>query len=115
MVASGEKLQARNAASLQTDQLEFSQDKTREGSEHKVFLQNMTRKISRIYHEYPRTFWNVAVISFIDHIGDAALIFPFFALYLTSKFGAGITRVGVLFCCFLAFRFWRFCHWRRDR
>jgi len=29
MVASGEKLQARNAASLQTDQLEFSQDKTR--------------------------------------------------------------------------------------
>ena len=29
MVASGEKLQARNAASLQTDQLEFSQDKAR--------------------------------------------------------------------------------------
>ena len=36
-----------------------------------MFLQNMTRKIFGIYHEYPRTFWNVVVISFIDHIGDA--------------------------------------------
>jgi MFS family permease len=64
-----------------------------------VFFQNMTRKISKIYHEYPRTFWKVVVISFIDHIGGA-LIFPFFALYLTSKFGVGMTQVGVLFAAF---------------
>ncbi|MCJ7435070.1 MAG: MFS transporter [Anaerolineales bacterium] len=64
-----------------------------------MFLQNITRKISRIYHEYPRTFWTVVIISFIDHIGGA-LIFPFFALYLTSKFDVGMTRVGVLFAAF---------------
>ena len=64
-----------------------------------MFLQNIIRKISKVYHEYPRTFWNVVVISFIDHIGGA-LIFPFFALYLTSKFDVGMTQVGVLFAAF---------------
>jgi len=65
----------------------------------KCFLQNITRKISKVYHEYPRTFWNMVVVSFIDHI-SGALIFPFFALYLTSKFGVGMTQVGVLFAAF---------------
>jgi MFS family permease len=52
-----------------------------------------------VYHEYPRVFWNLVVITFIDRIGGA-LIFPFFALYLTSKFGVGMTDVGVLFATF---------------
>lgn len=60
---------------------------------------NTLEKISKIYHEYPRTFWNLVVITFIDRIGGA-LIFPFFALYLTSKFGVGMTQVGVLFAAF---------------
>ena len=64
-----------------------------------MFLQNITRKISKVYREYSRTFWNMVVISFIDHIGGA-LIFPFFALYLTSKFDMGMTQVGVLFAAF---------------
>ncbi len=34
--------------------------------------------------------------SFIDSIG-ASLIFPFLSLYLTSKFGVGLTEVGILF------------------
>ena len=56
-------------------------------------------KIRNVIHEYPRVFWVLTVITFIDRIGGA-LIFPFFGLYLTSKFGVGMTDVGVLFAAF---------------
>lgn len=62
-------------------------------------FRNTLEKISKIYHEYPRTFWTVVAITFIDRLGGA-LIFPFFALYLTSKFGVGMTDVGILFAAF---------------
>ncbi len=57
------------------------------------------QKISKLYHEYPRTFWVVIAITFIDRIGGS-LLFPFFALYITSKFDVGMTEVGVLFAAF---------------
>jgi len=53
----------------------------------------------RLYHEYPRTFWTLAVVTFVDRLGGA-LIFPFFALYITSRFGVGMTEVGILFLLF---------------
>ena len=53
----------------------------------------------RLYHEYPRPFWTLAIVTFIDRLGGA-LIFPFFALYITSKFGVGMTEVGILFLLF---------------
>ncbi|MBM3121591.1 MAG: MFS transporter [Chloroflexi bacterium] len=53
----------------------------------------------RIYREYPGPFWTLAVVTFIDRLGGA-LIFPFFALYITSKFGVGMTEVGILFLLF---------------
>jgi len=62
-------------------------------------LKNALEKVSRLYHEYPRTFWVVVLVTFIDRIGGS-LIFPFFALYLTSKFNVGMTDVGVLFATF---------------
>jgi MFS family permease len=62
-------------------------------------LNNTLQKISKLYHEYPRTFWVVIVITFIDRIGGS-LLFPFFALYITSKFNVGMTDVGVLFAAF---------------
>lgn len=62
-------------------------------------LQSRLQKIQDIYNEYPRVFWILMVITFVDRIGGA-LIFPFFALYLTSKFGVGMTEVGVLFATF---------------
>jgi MFS family permease len=62
-------------------------------------LKSTIAKAYRIYNEYPRTFWIVVLITFIDRIGGA-LIFPFFALYLTSKFNVGMTDVGVLFATF---------------
>jgi predicted MFS family arabinose efflux permease len=62
-------------------------------------LNDTRQKISKLYHEYPRTFWTVIVITFIDRIGGS-LLFPFFALYITSKFNVGMTDVGVLFAAF---------------
>jgi MFS family permease len=62
-------------------------------------LKDTIQKISKLYHEYPRTFWTVIIITFIDRIGGS-LLFPFFALYITSKFNVGMTDVGVLFAAF---------------
>ncbi len=62
-------------------------------------LNNTRQRISKLYHEYPRTFWVVIAITFIDRIGGS-LLFPFFALYITSKFNVGMTDVGVLFAAF---------------
>jgi MFS family permease len=62
-------------------------------------LNNTLQKISKLYQEYPRTFWVVIAITFIDRIGGS-LLFPFFALYITSKFNVGMTEVGVLFAAF---------------
>ncbi len=62
----------------------------------------LTQPINRareVYLEYPRQFWIVVGSSFIDQIGGA-LLFPFFSLYITSKFGVGLTEVGILFLIF---------------
>lgn len=44
------------------------------------------------------------IITFIDRLGGA-LLYPFFALYITSKFSVGMTQVGILFACFSASSF----------
>ncbi|NQS91774.1 MAG: hypothetical protein HQ574_05135, partial [Chloroflexi bacterium] len=56
----------------------------------------MLKNIKSIYHEYPRTFWLIMLGMFIDQLGGA-LIFPFFGLYITSKYSVGMTEVGILF------------------
>jgi MFS family permease len=38
-------------------------------------------------------------VTFIDRLGGA-LLFPFFALYITNKFNVGMTQVGALFAVF---------------
>src|SRR5574339_740857 len=55
----------------------------------------MFDRINKIYHEFPRLFWVVVAISFIDRIGST-LLFPFFALYITQKFSVGMTEAGIL-------------------
>jgi MFS family permease len=55
----------------------------------------MFTRIRKIYHEFPRLFWIVVVVSFVDGIGST-LLFPFFALYITQKFGVGMTQAGIL-------------------
>ncbi|OQX63880.1 MAG: hypothetical protein DRI32_02225 [Chloroflexi bacterium] len=56
----------------------------------------MLLKTKVIFNEYPRTFWTLTGTVFIDSLGGA-LLFPFFALYVTQKFNVGMTEVGVLF------------------
>jgi len=51
------------------------------------------------YEEYPRQFWILMLGTFIDRTGGAAL-FPFFTLYVTRKFGVGMTEVGAAFGIF---------------
>jgi MFS family permease len=55
----------------------------------------MFNRLKKIYHEFPRLFWVVVVVSFIDRIGGT-LLFPFFALYITQKFNVGMTQAGIL-------------------
>ena len=62
-------------------------------------FESRLQKMKDVYREYPRVFWILMVITFVDRIGGA-LIFPFFALYITSKFDVGMAEVGVLFATF---------------
>ncbi len=51
--------------------------------------------LKKIYLEFPRRFWMVVGVMFIDRIGGT-MLFPFFALYITSKFNVGMTQAGVV-------------------
>jgi MFS family permease len=51
--------------------------------------------IRKIYLEFPRQFWVVVGVSFIDKVGGT-LVFPFFALYVTQKFHVGMTEAGIV-------------------
>jgi len=62
-------------------------------------MQKQLENARSLYNEYPRTFWTLIVITFVDRVGGA-MLFPFFALYLTNKFNIGMTKVGVLFAAF---------------
>jgi Arabinose efflux permease len=55
----------------------------------------MFTRLNKIYYEFPRLFWTVVTVSFIDGVGGT-LLFPFFALYITQKFGVGMTQAGIL-------------------
>jgi len=53
-------------------------------------------RLQSTYREYPQPFWVLTVATFVDRLGGT-LIFPFFSLYITQKFGVGMTEAGVLF------------------
>jgi MFS family permease len=62
----------------------------------------MFNNLRKIYHEFPRRFWVVVGVSFIDRIGGT-LLFPFFALYITQKFSVGMTQAGIILGMFSVF------------
>jgi MFS family permease len=64
-----------------------------------MFLKRRRRDVRNLYRSYRRSFWILVGASFIDRLGGA-LLFPFFALYITEKFKVGMTEVGVLFALF---------------
>ncbi len=62
-------------------------------------LRTQLTRLQNIYHEYPSQFWILILGMFIDRVGGA-LLFPFFSLYITHKFGVGMTTVGIVFGIF---------------
>ena len=59
----------------------------------------MFDRVRKVYAEFPGQFWTLTGATFIDQLGGA-LLFPFFALYVTDHFGVGLTEVGILFFIF---------------
>ena len=59
----------------------------------------MLHRLQSTYHEYPSRFWVLVGASFIDRVG-ATILMPFFALYVTHRFGVGMTEAGLLFSVF---------------
>lgn len=55
----------------------------------------MFNNFRKVYREYPSKFWILISVYFIDRLGGA-LIFPFLALYITTKFNVGMTEVGFI-------------------
>ena len=55
----------------------------------------MLNRFQKIYRDFPRLFWIIVVARFIDALGGT-ILFPFFALYITQRFGVGMTEAGVL-------------------
>jgi len=59
----------------------------------------MLSRLKSTYHEYPSRFWILVGASFVDGVGRTILN-PFFALYITHRFGVGMTEAGLLFSIF---------------
>jgi len=59
-------------------------------------------RLKKIYNEFPRKFWIVVAVSFIDRVGGT-LLFPFFSLYITQKFQVGMTQAGIVLGLFSIF------------
>ncbi len=57
------------------------------------------RRTRSVIDEFPRRFWVLVFASFVDTVGRT-MIFPFFALYVTQRFGVGMTEAGVLLAIF---------------
>ena len=59
----------------------------------------MLNNIRDTYNEFPGSFWTLMGGTFIDRLGGA-MMFPFFAIYITEKFGVGMVVVGTVFAIF---------------
>jgi len=55
----------------------------------------LNMNLKKIVKDFPRKFWVVVGVSFIDHVGGT-MLFPFFSLYITEKFNVGMTEAGII-------------------
>lgn len=55
----------------------------------------MLKSIRTTLQEYPKPFWVMMLGMFIDQLGGN-FIYPFFALFVTARFGVGLTQVGLM-------------------
>ncbi len=56
----------------------------------------MFKNIKETYKGFSTTFWTLIGAMFIDRLGGS-LLYPFFSLYITERFGVGMTEVGIIF------------------
>ena len=61
-----------------------------------AFLRDRGRRVRETFHEFPKPFWTLMGATFVDAFGSA-MLFPFFTLYITARFGIGMTQVGLIF------------------
>jgi MFS family permease len=59
-----------------------------------MMLRRWRRRLRDQIEEYPRPFWILVGVTFVDMLG-ASLLFPYFSLYATQRFGIGMTQVGI--------------------
>lgn len=59
----------------------------------------MVASVRQTITRYPTQFWVAVMASFVDRIGGA-LLFPFFSLYITAKFGISLAEAGVILAIF---------------
>jgi len=64
-----------------------------------LWVTKQKKRLQDLYREFPRPFWTLTGATFIDRMGGA-LLYPFFALYFTGRFGVGMTEVGLLFAIY---------------
>jgi predicted MFS family arabinose efflux permease len=64
-----------------------------------MWISSQKTRLQELYREFPRPFWTLTGSTFIDRVGGA-LLYPFFALYFTGRFGVGMTEVGLLFALY---------------
>lgn len=57
-------------------------------------LRRWRRRLRDQIDEYPRPFWILVGVTFVDMLG-ASLLFPYFSLYATQRFAIGMTQVGI--------------------
>lgn len=55
----------------------------------------MITTLTSTLQRFPSRFWVLVGSNFIDRLGST-MVWPFFSLYLTQKFGVGMTQVGVM-------------------
>jgi MFS family permease len=55
----------------------------------------MLKRLKDTYNSFPRVFWVVVGVSFIDRLGGN-MLWPFFSLYITGHFGVGMAQAGVV-------------------
>jgi MFS family permease len=58
-------------------------------------MKDIVGNIRKTYNDFPRLFWVVVMTRFIDALGGT-ILFPFFSLYVTQKFGVGMMQAGIL-------------------
>jgi MFS family permease len=55
----------------------------------------MLNRLRDTYNSFPRVFWIVVAVSFIDRLGGN-LLWPFFSLYITGQFNVGMAQAGIV-------------------